>query len=106
MAICAPRGGIHRLGLGADPCPAAASKSSTQIPLLGDIPGLGAAFSNKDNSVQKTELIILITPRVVRDTAESRQVTEEYRRKIKAYMSAPATRERTPATTALRLSGQ
>jgi general secretion pathway protein D len=83
-----------------------ASKSSTQIPLLGDIPGLGAAFSNKDNSVQKTELIILITPRVVRDNAESRQVTEEYRRKIKAYMSAPATRERTPATTLLRLSGQ
>jgi len=79
-----------------------ATKTSTQIPLLGDIPGLGAAFSNKVNSVSKTELIILITPRVVRDGSESRLVTEEYRRKMKVYMPHGSARERTPATTAQR----
>ena len=41
-----------------------ANKTSNQIPLLGDIPGLGAAFSNRNDEVQKTELVILITPRL------------------------------------------
>jgi general secretion pathway protein D len=62
------------------------SHESTQIPILGDIPGLGALFSNRTNSIGKTELLILITPKVVRDPAESRLVTEEYRRKMKVYM--------------------
>lgn len=62
------------------------SRESTEIPLLGDIPGVGALFSNRTNSVEKKELLILITPRVVRDAGESRAVTEEYRRKMKVYM--------------------
>jgi general secretion pathway protein D len=82
------------------------SKASTQVPLLGDIPGLGAAFSNKDNSVKKTELVILITPRVVRDASEGRLVTEEYRRKLKVYMPHRGALEHTPANTLVRLSGQ
>jgi general secretion pathway protein D len=84
-----------------------ASKTSSQIPLLGSIPGLGAIFSNKDNSVQKTELLVLITPRIVRDGSESRQVTEEYRRKFnETYMPRRSTREQTPANTLMRLTGQ
>lgn len=83
-----------------------ATKTSTQIPLLGDIPGFGAAFSNKNDSVNKTELLILITPRVVRDTSESRLVTEEYRRKMKVYAPHRGTLERTPENTLRRLSGQ
>ena len=72
------------------------SKSSSHIPILGDLPGIGAAFSSRDNNKKKTELIILITPRVVRDRAESRQVTEEYRRKIHIYMPHNATTGRGP----------
>ena len=84
-----------------------ASKTSTQIPVLGSIPGLGALFSNKDNTVQKTELIILITPRIVRDGSENRQVTEEYRRKFNdVYLPRKSTREQTPTNTLLRLTGQ
>jgi general secretion pathway protein D len=82
------------------------SKTSSQIPLLGDLPGLGAMFSNKDNTVNKTELIILITPRVVRDRAESHLVTEEYRRKMNVYMPHTSTLERTPVNTMQRLMGQ
>jgi general secretion pathway protein D len=82
------------------------SKTSNQIPLLGDLPGIGAMFSNKDNSVNKTELIILITPRVVRNGAESRLVTEEYRRKMNVYMPHTSTLERTPVHTMQRLTGQ
>jgi general secretion pathway protein D len=83
-----------------------ASKTSNQLPLLGDIPGLGAAFSNRNNDVQKTELVILITPRVVRDGTESRLVTEEYRRKMNVYMPHASTRARTPMNTAARITAQ
>lgn len=80
-----------------------ASKSSNQLPILGDIPGLGAAFSNRKDSVQKTELVILITPKVVRDGTESRLVTEEYRRKMNVYMPHATTRQRAPYNTVQRL---
>jgi general secretion pathway protein D len=82
------------------------SRTSTQVPLLGDIPGLGAAFSNRDNSINKTELLILITPRVVRDGTESRLVTEEYRRKLKVFMPHRGALDHTAGATLVRLSGQ
>jgi general secretion pathway protein D len=83
-----------------------ANKASKQLPILGDIPGLGAAFSNRNNDVQKTELVILITPRVVRDGTESRLVTEEYRRKMNVYMPHTSTRARTPINTVTRITAQ
>lgn len=83
-----------------------ADKTSNQIPLLGDIPGLGAAFSNREDKVKKTELVILITPKVVRDGTESRLVTEEYRRKMHVYMPHTTTRERSPVNTVQRMISQ
>lgn len=83
-----------------------ANKTSNQLPILGDIPGLGAAFSNRKDTTKKTELIILITPKVVRDGTESRLITEEYRRKMNVYMPHASTRVRTPVTTAQRMLGQ
>jgi general secretion pathway protein D len=83
------------------------SKTSSQIPILGSLPVIGGAFANKDNAVKKTELIVLITPRVVRDGSENRLVTEEYRRKFKeVYMPHASTREQSQTNTLLRLSGQ
>jgi general secretion pathway protein D len=80
------------------------SADSTQIPILGDIPGLGALFSNRAKSIGKTELVILITPRVVRDPGEARLVTEEYRRKMKVYMPHRAALEPALANTVVRLA--
>lgn len=56
--------------------------SRNQTPILGDIPVLGNIFKNKDNAVGKTELIILITPHVIRNFDEAARVTEEYRRAL------------------------
>ncbi|SIO45988.1 type II secretion system protein D (GspD) [Bradyrhizobium erythrophlei] len=83
-----------------------ATKTSNQVPLLGDIPGVGAMFSSRNNEVKKTELVILITPRVVRDGTESRLVTEEYRRKMNVYMPHTSTRARTPMNTIARIGAQ
>jgi type IV pilus assembly protein PilQ len=38
-----------------------------QVPLLGDIPILGAAFRGQDDRVERSEVIFLITPTIVHD---------------------------------------
>jgi general secretion pathway protein D len=53
--------------------------SRNRIPLLGDIPGLGAIFGSTSYSRQKTELIVLLTPRIVKSTDEARDATRELR---------------------------
>ena len=42
------------------------AKNIGQLPFLGDIPILGALFKSKDFSEFKTELVVLITPQVIR----------------------------------------
>lgn len=42
------------------------SDTTTKVPLLGDIPGLGVLFRHKVTSNTKTELLIFLTPYVVR----------------------------------------
>ena len=43
------------------------SKDRTGIPVLGDIPGIGRLFSSTAESVNNTETVVIITPRIVRD---------------------------------------
>ena len=59
--------------------------SHTQAPILGDIPILGNAFKSKDNTMAKTELIVIITPHVIRNLSEARSVTDEFRRQMSIY---------------------
>ena len=54
----------------------------TQIPIVGDIPAIGNLFGGKDNQIGKTELLVIITPHVIRNLTEARQVTEEFRREL------------------------
>jgi general secretion pathway protein D len=54
----------------------------SKVPVLGDIPVLGAAFRQKEDAVTRTELIMFIRPRVIRDMNEARQVTAEFRRQL------------------------
>ncbi len=57
--------------------------SKSRIPLLGDIPYLGAFFGNTTTTHDRTELIVLLTPHVVRDMNEAFDVTEELKHKLK-----------------------
>lgn len=43
------------------------TKQVSKIPFLGDIPVIGAAFRSTSNKKVKTELIILLTPRILKD---------------------------------------
>lgn len=53
------------------------------IPVLSDIPVLGALASTTSNDQVRTELIVILKPTVVRSTADAVAVTEEMRRKLK-----------------------
>jgi general secretion pathway protein D len=53
------------------------------MPVLGDIPMLGNAFGTKDDQISRTELLIIIRPRVMRDSEDARRATDEYRSRIK-----------------------
>ncbi|MBI4464611.1 MAG: type II secretion system secretin GspD [Acidobacteria bacterium] len=57
--------------------------SRNRIPLLGDIPYLGVLFGNTSLSTQRTELIILLTPTVIRDRSEAQRASAEFRDKLR-----------------------
>lgn len=59
-----------------------ASKGSSGMPLISDIPVLGALFGTQTQSSNKTELLILITPRVVQNEQNAREVTNEFKQKL------------------------
>lgn len=56
--------------------------STSKIPILGDIPLLGAAFRRKVKTDEKTELLIFLTPTIVRDPRELAMMTDSERAKL------------------------
>ncbi|MBI5576117.1 MAG: secretin N-terminal domain-containing protein [Deltaproteobacteria bacterium] len=54
------------------------------VPLLGDIPFLGALFRNTDQTKKKTELVILITPRLLQDSNAAEIAALEQERLLRA----------------------
>jgi general secretion pathway protein D len=47
-----------------------------KVPFLGDIPGLGWLFKTTSNIRKKTNLMILLTPQIVKDSADLKTITE------------------------------
>ncbi len=41
------------------------TKTQDKVPCLGGIPGLGSFFGKTDDSLRKSELVVLITPRII-----------------------------------------
>jgi len=59
------------------------SKSRAGIPLLQRVPLLGPLFGSTDNSRRRTELIVLITPRVIRSRREASEMMDELREQFR-----------------------
>jgi general secretion pathway protein D len=64
-------------------------KGRSTIPLLGDIPILGHLFGDTTGGLLRTELIVTLTPRVVRTPVDARAITEERRGKIEMAPPPP-----------------
>lgn len=58
------------------------SQSDSKVPWLSRVPLLGKLFSSRDDSNDRTELLVLITPRVIKDNTEAAQVTRDYRQQM------------------------
>jgi general secretion pathway protein D len=61
--------------------------STSGIPLLSKIPVLGALFGTQGYQRTRTELVLIITPRIVSDSTQAREVTLELRKKLPALES-------------------
>jgi len=59
------------------------SQGRSGIPLLMDIPGLGALFSTTSNVSSRTELLIFISPRVLEGLEDLRDLNAEMRDRMK-----------------------
>ena len=47
-----------------------------KVPLLGDVPVVGALFRNKDRSRVKTNLMVFLRPTIIRDADDARPLTQ------------------------------
>ncbi|WP_145139721.1 type II secretion system secretin GspD [Pseudomonas duriflava] len=58
------------------------AESDNSVPYLSRIPGLHWLFGNTSRSRGRSELIVLITPRVITSTSQASQITDEYRQQL------------------------
>jgi general secretion pathway protein D len=58
------------------------SHDHSGVPLVNTIPVLGHLFGTTGKRLQRTELIVFITPQVIRDSIEASEVSEELRSKL------------------------
>ena len=57
-------------------------ESITKMPLLGDIPVLGWLFKSKHVSKNKTNLLVFLTPHIVKEADDLSKITEEKHREF------------------------
>jgi len=65
------------------------TETVTGVPLLSDIPILGNLFKTTTDIKRRTELLVLLTPRVVRNSGDARTITEDLRRRLRSLESLP-----------------
>jgi general secretion pathway protein D len=58
------------------------TRTRSGIPYLMDIPVFGRFFGTTNDTLDRTELIMLITPHVVRNRDEARSVTEDFKKSL------------------------
>ena len=61
------------------------TRDRTGIPYLMDLPVVGRFLGSTSENTTRTELVILITPHVVRNKDEARSVTDEFKSKLRTF---------------------
>lgn len=72
--------------------------TDTGVPGLNRVPVIGRLFGTTNHNRNRTELIVLITPRVITSSEEAKQVTDEYQRKFESLAPLRAASEAPPST--------
>lgn len=63
------------------------SETGTGVPLIGDVPLIGELFRTHDNETERTELLVIISPKVVWGRADARAVTDELRQQMESLVT-------------------
>lgn len=58
------------------------SKTINGIPILSEIPVVGPLFGSTDDTSGRMEILVLVTPHIIRDAETARSVTDELRAKL------------------------
>jgi general secretion pathway protein D len=67
------------------------TENKNGIPFLYDLPLIGPLFGSTSHDKTKNELVVLITPRVVKSKQDSRLISDEFKRKLTGiYEERPA----------------
>lgn len=53
-----------------------ADRSQTQVPVLGDLPLVGTLFKNKNNRREKRNMVVLVTPHIIKESSDMERVTQ------------------------------
>ncbi len=61
------------------------SSTTTGVPFLKDIPVIGRAFKKDEETLSRTELVIMITPYIISDDGEARAVTDAVRKQLGSW---------------------
>lgn len=66
------------------------TKGTTGVPLLSDIPVVGALFGKNSDKSARTELLVLLTPRALENDDQLRAASAELRQRMRAISLQPA----------------
>lgn len=69
------------------------SNANSGLPFLSEIPVLGALFGAQNVKDDRTELVMMITPKLVSNSQQAREITDEFRKKVGSVMLNRAKKE-------------
>jgi general secretion pathway protein D len=75
-----------------------ASRNKAGIPWLSDIPFLGWLLGSLSDQSKRTELLVLLNPRIVAQEGQARALTDELREKLRAIAPGLATQTEAPVS--------
>ncbi|MDA0342504.1 MAG: type II secretion system secretin GspD [Proteobacteria bacterium] len=75
------------------------------IPGLHQLPVIGSLFGNTNSDRQRTELIVLITPRVIRDQVDAQNITRDLLRRYEGVLDSLGPRPNSPSSGATKTEG-
>jgi len=62
------------------------SRSESKVPLLGDLPVLGGLFRTSTKGIEKTNLVLVLTPYVIREQSDLRAIFERKMRERQEFL--------------------
>ena len=63
-------------------------RDASGIPILNELPGIGSLFGTRNNAIGRTELIMLMTPHVVANNVDTRNLTAMIERQFSTILDA------------------